>query len=64
MVTRCNATKVSRAVKAAAMFSSGNSKRPYVVRKEILWGMAKLKNRKSRGVSNETKSSTKFEIWV
>lgn len=42
----CNAN-VSRAVKAAKMFSSGQSRRPYMVRKEILRGIAKLKQQKS-----------------
>ena len=43
MVARlCNA-KVSKAVKAARMFSYGQSRRPYVVKKEILRGLAKLK---------------------
>ena len=42
----CNA-KVSRAVKAAKMFSCGQSRRPYTVRKEILRGIAKLRQQKS-----------------
>ena len=44
----CNAN-VSRAVKAARTFSYGQSRRPYVVRKDILRGIAKLKQRKSSG---------------
>ena len=49
MVARLCSTKVSRAVKAARTFSYGQSRRPYVVRKEILWGLAKLKQQKSSG---------------
>ena len=44
----CNA-KVSRAVKAAKTIGfgqSGQSRRPYTIRKEILRGMAKLKQQK------------------
>jgi len=41
----CNA-KVSRAVKAAKTFGFGQSRRPYTIRKEILRGMAKLKQQK------------------
>ena len=38
----CNA-KVSRAVKAAKMFGFSQLRRPYTIRKEILRGMARLK---------------------
>ena len=40
------AAKVSRAVKAAKTFGFGQSRRPYTIRKEILRGMAKLKQQK------------------
>ena len=42
----CNA-KVSRAVKATKMFSFGQSRGPYTIRKEILREMARLKQQKS-----------------
>ena len=42
VVSLCN-LNVSRAVKAAKMFSNGQSRRSYVIRKEILQRIAKLK---------------------
>jgi len=44
-----SAKTVSRAEKAAIAFSSGQSRRPYKIRKEIVQGMAKLKKQKSCG---------------
>lgn len=44
-----SAKTVSRAEKAAIAFSSGQSRRPYRIRKEIVRGMAKLKKQQSRG---------------
>lgn len=58
----CN-VKDSRAVKAAKMFSSGQSRRPYVIRKEIVRGMVKLKEEKSRngGVCQACSSLLEFK---
>ena len=47
MALRICTTKVSRAVKAAKAFSSGLSRRPCMVRKEILRGIVALKQQKS-----------------
>ena len=48
VVSLCN-LNVSRAVKAAKMFSHGQSRRLYMVRKEILQRIGKLKRQKSSG---------------
>lgn len=47
MASRICTAKVSRAVKAAKAFTSGQSRRPYMVRKEILRGIAALKKHNS-----------------